>query len=40
MYLLSFGFYGIMFGLGLSGAVWLLGLVFTSCYTAIFKHND
>lgn len=40
MYLLSFGFYGIMFGFALSGVVWLLGLVFTSCYSAIFKHND
>lgn len=40
MYLLSFGFYGLMFGFGLSGCVWLLGLIFTICYSAIFKHND
>lgn len=40
MYLLSFGFYGIMFGLGLSGVLWLIGLVFSLCFSAITKHNN
>lgn len=38
MYLLQFGFYGIMWGVGLSAVCWLLGLAFTTCYSAIFKH--
>ncbi len=40
MYLLWFGFYGILMGFGISGVCWLLGLVFTACYSAIFKHNN
>lgn len=38
MYLLSLGFYGIIMGFGLSGVVWLLGLVYSLCYAAITKH--
>jgi len=39
MILLQFGFYGILMGFGLSGVCWLLGLVYTLCMSAIFKHN-
>ena len=40
MYLLTFGFYGLVMGLGISGVVWLLGLIYTICYSAIVKHNN
>lgn len=40
MYLLFFGFIGIIMGFGLAGVCWLLGLVFSLCCNAIFKHND
>lgn len=40
MYLLTFGFYGLVMGFGISGVVWLLGLIYTICYSAIFKHNN
>lgn len=35
MYLLTFGFYGLVMGFGISGVVWLLGLIYTICYSAI-----
>lgn len=37
--LLQLGFLGIIYGFGISGIVWLLGLIVTTCYGAIFKHN-
>ena len=40
MYLLYFGFYGIIMGFGLSGVVWLLGLIYSLCYSDITKHNN
>lgn len=40
MYLLSFGFFGVLMGFGLSGVVWLIGLIYTICYTAVVKHNN
>ena len=37
--LLQLGFLGIIYGVGISGIVWLLGLIVTACYSAITKHN-
>ncbi len=39
MALLQFGFIGILMGIFLSAVCWLLGLVYTLLYSAIFKHN-
>lgn len=38
--LLQLGFLGILYGFGISGIVWLFGLLASLCYSAIFKHND
>ncbi len=40
MELLQLGFLGIVYGFGLSGIVWLFGLIYTLCFSVIFKHND
>ena len=36
---LQLGFIGLGGGLLLSGVAWLLGLLFTACYSIIFKNN-
>ena len=37
--LLQLGFLGIIYGFGISGIVWLFGLIVTLGFSAIFKHN-
>lgn len=38
--LLQLGFLGIIYGFGISGIVWLFGLIVTACYSSVFKHNS
>lgn len=37
--LLQLGFLGIIYGFGISGIVWILGLFVSLSFSAIFKHN-